>query len=116
MTKVSNKVECIHCGAALPDGQTTPCPECGKKGRKISIVATEEINIAEHIAWEKRREFYEKKPLALVAVIVITFGAPFLGLILIGWIGVLVGLLLGAVAYWIGPIAVTKVREIERGG
>lgn len=116
MNEVPNKVECIHCGAVLLDGHTSPCPECGKKGRNISIDIAGEINVAGHLTWENRREFYEKKPLALAAVLAITFGAPFLGLVLVGWIGVVVGLALGAAAYWIGPFAVTKVREIERGG
>ena len=116
MTKVTNRIECIHCGAVLPDGHTSPCPECGKTGRKISIGIVEEIETAGHITWEKRREFYEKKPLALAVVIAITFGAPFLGLVLIGWVGVIIGILLGGVAFWIGPSASIKVREIERGG
>lgn len=116
MTSVTNKVECIHCGAVLPDGHTSPCPQCGKKGRKISVGVAEEIEVAEKVAWEKRREFYEKQPLALATVIAITLGAPFLGLFLAGWVGVIAGLVLGGIAYRIGPIAVTKVREIERGG
>ena len=113
MTEPANKVECVHCGAVLPDGHTSPCPECGKKGRRISVGVAGEIDFAGHVTWEKRREFYEKKPLARVAVIAITLGAPFLGLILVGWAGVIAGLVLGAVAYWIGPFASTKVREIE---
>ncbi|MGQ0511076.1 MAG: hypothetical protein ACT4P9_10725 [Betaproteobacteria bacterium] len=32
------------------------------------------------------------------------------------WAGVIAGLMLGAVTYWMGPLAITKVREIERGG
>ncbi len=111
-----NKVECLHCGAVLPDGHTTPCPECGKKGRSVSVGVAEEINVAGHITWEKRREFYEKNLLAFIAVVVITFGAPFLGLLLVGWAGVVAGLVLGGAAYWVGPFAVTKIREIERGG
>ncbi len=116
MTVTTSKVECAHCGAVLPNGQTSPCPECGEKGRNISVGVAEEINIAGHVTWEKRREFYEKQPWALATVIAITLCAPFLGLVLVGWIGVLVGLVLGALSYWIGPLAITKVREIERGG
>ena len=111
-----NKVECIHCGAVLLDGHTSPCPECGKKGRKLSVGVAREIEAAGRVTWEKRREFYERQPVALGAVIAITVGAPFVGLLLVGWIGVFAGLALGGVVYWLGPIAVTKVREIERGG
>ena len=116
MPETRNKVECAHCYAVLPDGNTSPCPECGKKGRRISVSMAEEIDFAGHVTWEKRREFYERKPLALVTVIAITADAPFLGLVLVEWVRVIAGLMLGAVAYWIGPLAITKVREIERGG
>jgi hypothetical protein len=68
------------------------------------------------IGWIKRREFYDKTPWALTTVIVITIAGPFLGLLVAGWPGVIIGLLLGAVTYFIGPYAMTKVREIERGG
>jgi len=116
MTEATNKVECVHCGALLPDGHTSPCPECGKRGRTISVGRAEEVDIAGHMTWEKRREFYERNLLAHIAVIVITFGAPFLGLFFVGCPGIIAGLALGGVAYWIGPVAITKVREIERGG
>ncbi|WP_321528844.1 hypothetical protein [Sedimenticola selenatireducens] len=116
MAEETDKIECIHCGAGLPDGHTSPCPECGQKGRRISIGIAEEIDVAGHITWERRREFYEKKPLVLATAIAITIGAPFLGLFLIGWPGVIAGLVLGGAAFWIGPVAVIKVREIERGG
>ncbi|NGZ10254.1 MAG: hypothetical protein CV088_12835 [Nitrospira sp. LK70] len=116
MAKTTNKVECLHCGAVLRDGNTSPCPECGKNGRRILVDVAGEIDVAGHVTWEKRREFYERRPLALVSVIALTVGAPFLGLVLVGWAGVIAGLMLGAVAYWIGPLAITKVREIERGG
>jgi len=116
MTEVSSKVECIHCGAVLPDDHTSPCAECGQKGRRISVNIAENISVADRLTRETRTEFYEKKPLALAAVIGITLGAPFVGLVLVGWVGVIMGLVLGAAAYWIGPFAITKVREIERGG
>lgn len=80
------------------------------------IALAGEIDVAGHVTWEKRREFYERRPLAFVSVIALTIGAPFLGLVLVGWVGVIAGLVLGAATYWIGPLAITKVREIERGG
>lgn len=115
MAKTTNSAECAHCGAVLPDGNTSPCPECGKKGRRILVNVAGEIDVAGRVTWEKRREFYERRPLAVVSVIALTLVAPFLGLVLVGWVGVVAGLMLGAAAYWIGPLAITKVREIERG-
>ena len=109
-----NKVECLRCGTRLPDGHTSACPFCGNEGRARTLGVAEEKNSAPRLTWEKHREYFEKKPFALGSPIAITFGAPFLGLLLIGWQGVLVGLLMGILAFWLGPVAVVKVREIER--
>ena len=48
-------------------------------------------------------------------VIAITVVSPFLGLVLAGWVGLVVGLVLSGIAYFIGPLALTKIIEIERG-
>jgi hypothetical protein len=47
-------------------------------------------------------------------VIAITIISPFLGLIVIGPVGVVVGLALGGVSYWLGPKAATKIIEKEK--
>jgi len=44
-----------------------------------------------------------------------TAGAPFLGLVLAGWVGVTVGLIIGAATCFLGLRAVTRVREIRHG-
>jgi hypothetical protein len=62
------------------------------------------------------REYYEKHPLILSTVIAITVGAPFLGLVFAGWAGVTVGLVVGVATFFLGPRAVTRVREIRHGG
>jgi hypothetical protein len=64
------------------------------------------------ISWTKTREYWEKRPLPLIAVIVFTIGSPFLGLFLAGWIGVLVGLVVSIAAFAGGIFAITRVREI----
>lgn len=115
MTTVSKEKQCINCRAIFKDDQTAQCPVCGQLGRNITIKIDEEVKGVDSNIWEKKREFYEKNPVALAGVIGITIGAPFLGLFLVGWVGIIVGLALGALTYWIGPFAKTKVREIERG-
>jgi hypothetical protein len=50
----------------------------------------------------------------LGAVIAITILSPFLGFVLVGPLGVVVGLALGGLAYYLGPKAITKVIEIKR--
>jgi hypothetical protein len=48
-------------------------------------------------------------------VIVLTFGSPFLGLVLAGLAGVIVGLIVSGITLYLGFGAVTTVREIEKG-
>lgn len=111
----SAQCHCSHCQAELPDHHVGPCPQCGKTGKTVSIGATGTIETAGRLSWEKRREFLEKRPGVLAVVIAITVASPFLGLVLAGWFGVVIGLALSGVAYFIGPLALTKIIEIERG-
>lgn len=66
------------------------------------------------LSWTKTREYWEKRPLPLLAVVGITIGSPFLGLFLAGWIGVAVGLVVGVAAFVGGLFAISRVREITR--
>lgn len=61
------------------------------------------------------RKYHEKNPKAMWAVIGITVISSLVGALLSGWIGILVGLVLGALAYFLGLKAVTKCRDtVER--
>lgn len=60
-------------------------------------------------------EYYERHPILLPIVMSITIGSPFLGLVLAGWVGVVAGLFIGLIAFFLGLRAVTKVREIQEG-
>lgn len=117
MTSSSDhSVKCKDCGLPLPEGEKVPrepCPECGSTRRAISVSIHDTVNVSGRIAWETRREFYEKNILALVVVALIAIGSPVLGLFIAGLPGVLIGLLLSGVSYFLGPIAVTNVREIR---
>ena len=66
--------------------------------------------------WQTRREFYEKNPKILIAVILITVISSFLGLFLGGPVGVVIGLALGTITFFISPRAITKVVEKNHGG
>lgn len=106
---------CKWCGASLSPTNTGPCPKCGKEGKKIAVEIKETIRLKASLNWERRREFFEANPKIKWLIIAITFGSPSLGLILSGLVGLVIGLSLGLLSYWLGPLAVTKVREIERG-
>lgn len=66
------------------------------------------------LSWMRTREYWEKRPLPLLAVVGITVASPFLGLILAGWIGVVVGVVVGIAAFVGGLFAITRVREVTR--
>jgi hypothetical protein len=99
----------------LPKNHTGPCPKCGKVGREISVVLIDTIKVTDSVRWQTRREYYQKNPKVLAVVIGITVVSPFLGFVFAGWLGVVVGLVLGGIAYWIGPRASTKIIEIHHG-
>ena len=65
--------------------------------------------------WKHVREYYEKHRVLLLLNIFIVIGSPFLGLVLAGWGGVVVGLIVGAITFFLGLRAVIKVREIQEG-
>jgi hypothetical protein len=75
----------------------------------------ETINIRSSLHWETRREYYQKHKWATVVVIAITVISPFIGLALVGPLGIIAGLVLGCIAYYLGPKAATKIIEVTKG-
>ena len=66
------------------------------------------------LSLKRRREFLEKRPLTMWLLIVLTFSSPFIGLVLSGWPGMIVGLIIALLAFVLGPYAVMKVVESDR--
>ena len=106
---------CKWCGTSLSPTHTGPCPKCGKEGKIIAVEINKTIEFKGSLNWERQREFFEKNPKIKWLIIAITLGYPILGSILSGLVGLITGLFLGLLSYLLGPLAVTKVREIERG-
>jgi hypothetical protein len=108
---------CRDCGYRFRDegNNGVPCPRCGGKNRIMSPSVHENIGLSDSVGWKSRREFYEKNRALLWVIVAVTVISPFLGLLLAGIPGVIVGLLLGGASYLLGPHAATKVREMERG-
>ncbi len=104
---------CSDCGTELPSRQP-PCPTCGGSKRTFRIHLTDTLSLRGSLALESRHEFYERRPWAIGLVVTVTFVSSLLGLFLTGWPGVIAGLFLGGLAYFLGPHAVIKVREITR--
>lgn len=59
------------------------------------------------------RQYWERRPFLLTAVLFITLGAPFLGLLLAGGRGVVAGLILSLLSLMLGFFAVTRVRDVN---
>ena len=53
---------------------------------------------------ERRRAFYEQHITLAVLLIVVLFVSPVLGLLLFGFPGLLLGVVVPAVAYWLLPL------------
>lgn len=116
----SNQVSarCKHCGGELVPDHKGPCPQCGQVGKEIIVAVgtAVEVNEALSVSWTKTRHHIETRPVQAALWGIVTVGSPFLGLVLAGWPGALAGLGLTAVGVVLGFYAVTRVREIERGG
>jgi hypothetical protein len=115
MSIEGKKIICRHCNAVLPKNHKGPCPSCGKTGSKILISIKDTLYVSSSSSWEKRREFVKTQPVTHIIIIIISLAAPFLGLIISGWIGVIIGILIAVLLYILGPKALMKIREIERG-
>jgi len=108
------KVTCSHCGKELAENHSGPCPQCGETGLNVHVVVNDYATATDSVGGEKRSEYYQKNKKALMIVIAITVISPFLGLFIFGPLGVVVGLALGGVSYYLGPMAVTKIIEKEK--
>ena len=65
---------------------------------------------------DHRRQFYERnKPIA-VALIVVVFVAPILGVFLKGLAGLFWGMAVSVLGYYLTPYVVMRLREIFGGG
>jgi hypothetical protein len=103
----------------LPANHSGACPNCGSEaGRTINLSVFDSLVASEsepvRIELISIREFYERNPIALGIVVLITIFSSCVGLLLSGFLGVVVGLVLGVITFFLGARAVIKVREIRR--
>lgn len=73
------------------------------------------MHVHDSLSWQHIHEYFERHKILLPLVLVITIAAPFLGLVMAGWPGVVGGLVIGIATFFLGLRAVTKVREIRDG-
>jgi hypothetical protein len=111
------EVTCGNCNRVFPDtvgGTRRSCPECGSSKRRYNLDIREELHISDSVEGHSIRVFYRRNPAALTVVVLISIASPLLGLWLVGWPGVVAGVILGVVSLFLGPIATTKIKEIHR--
>ncbi len=91
-----------------PDGKTE------RVDIKVPIKGAAIIAFGGKVTPTLTREFYEKRRgMQLLNVALMLVGA-LVGLLFAGWAGVAAGILIGVANYFVGPLAIIKVREIER--
>lgn len=110
----SRSYKCSKCGIPITKGFKKPCPNCGEIGKLIDLNLADSFGIADSMKAQNVHEYFERHPILLPVVIVITVGAPFLGLVISGMKGVLVGLVIGFITFGLGMVSITKVREIDK--
>ncbi len=106
---------CKNCNIELPVSRSGPCPECGGESKLIKVNMIAKIRFSANLSWEKRREYWERKPKLLLIMIVLSVLAPFVGMFVFGFPGVLIGLFISVLLYVISPRAIVKVKEITKG-
>jgi hypothetical protein len=79
----NTKITCIHCGVVLAGNHSGPCPSCGKLGKQCTVTSSGGFVVGGAAPISTMRIIYEKNKIAWILLIVITFGAPFLGLFVI---------------------------------
>ncbi len=114
-TEQEYSMKCTDCGEELEWNSEEPCPTCG------SVYKTGEVKIklpplgigakVSEISREERGNDINK-PL-LILVLIITFGSPFLGLFISGFVGVVIGLIISACTLYMGYKAITKTRDTD---
>lgn len=83
-------------------------------GNNYSKEFTETIHISDLLERERTYEFYKKNKKLFLIVLVLSFGAPIFGYFITGVIGVIFGLTISVLLYFLSPYTTTKIREITQ--
>ena len=115
---MNNEVKCWcrHCGTELPPSHTGPCPKCGKSGKDCKVSAIVAIGLAVSYSAQKVHKYTKKHPWFFSISIVLTIISPILGYLLVGLVGLLIGIILAILNWWLTPHAREAIVEITRLG
>ena len=112
MGRMTSGTFCSGCKAVLPSNHQGPCPRCGKTGLTYALQVEDTVQLSIAVEGEHRTEFWEVNRLGIGVSLLVTVVSSVIGLVISGWAGVIVGLLLGLLSLFITTR--TKVREILR--
>jgi len=113
MTEIHEKEECVKCGESLDVVAKTedrkPCPKCNSTARKRTVVANEKIVIKQsgefiHSGIKTKVSY----PLLIISFIVVFVGSFSVYYIFNSELSVIVGLVFGLVAWFVGKDAIDK--------
>lgn len=115
METSSRPARCSACGEPLPLDYAGSCPGCGDTRKTHDVQLQSPLRIHPSLGWKHIHEYYERHKILFPLLLAITITAPFLGLVLAGWLGIVAGLLISLATLYLGLRAITKVREIREG-
>ncbi len=112
MTDPQPNANCKHCGFELPVEHVGPCPNCGRRGKIVHKYLSGSVSSTGTLSLTRIREYYEQNPKALWFFVSFTVASIALGFLLGGIPGVIIGVVLDVIAYFVTPAGHTIVREL----
>ena len=115
---MANEVKCWcqHCKKELPPSHTGPCPHCGKTGKDYKVTLRDKIGIAASLIAQKTHKYTKKHPLFIGISVVFTIISLSVGYLLGAWAGLLIGIIVAMLNWWITPHAMKTIVEITHLG
>ena len=117
MTEGRNIVLCQHCKEPLTANHSGPCPYCGEeKGLDIRITpgaGALKIEAYAPTFFVTVERYYKENPWLRILSITLTVLSAFVGYFIAGPLGVLIGLILSAINYFITPYTLATRRKEE---
>src|SRR5437016_3772739 len=113
VTRMANKhsrlARCHICQASLRADHHGVCPNCGKAGAGPDRSVHVERSFKDSLTAERRRDFYERHKSIAVLMVLIVFSSPILGVFLKGVPGLLLGVIIPVVGYYLVPYVVLRL-------
>jgi hypothetical protein len=97
---------CKFCRIRLADDHTGPCPSCGKEGKDINIFVSDRLK-----AGMQRHETVRKKPFRRTVILA---GSPVLGFLIAGPGGLLAGIAVAVLYYFLSSSAEDEITTSEK--